>query len=569
MRQESKSHAAHCPASRSTFTCWKGLPSVIACMVLVVTACAPSSAAIPTGAQVSANTPTVAPAGTPPRPNTTLPARGGTVVTGISADPPTLNMAISVAFQTADVGAKIFEGLVWLDPNYELRPALATSWTVSPDGTMYTFNLRHGVKWHDGQDFTSADVKFSYEEVLAKVHPRMGPTLRLLQAVVETPDPFTVVIRLTAPFAPFLMQQTVLDAPIIPQHVYGGSDINTNPANQRPIGTGPFKFAEWNRGASLKVVRNDSYWESGKPYLDAIIFQIIPEPASRSTGLETGEIDFVDALYLLKSDVDRLAVNDKLEAKRGQGVPNFLNLMMNTRSPALARKEARQALAFAIDRDALARQAGAGLARPSTGPFSDGFPWLLDDKVSFATKYPLDRERAKVLLATAGVAPNSTLRLVFAATDGTLASAAQIIRDNLRQVGLNIDLQPVEPSVLIQKVNADKEFDLTLASITSLGDPAIGFDRLYITTDSKAGATNASGYSNPKVDELLGKAATGRTQEDRAAYYRELEAILSDDLPSIALFDGVNVDVASKKLSGLYQSRYSRDRWGDVSLARP
>jgi peptide/nickel transport system substrate-binding protein len=167
------------------------------------------------------------------------------------------------------------------------------------------------------------------------------------------------------------------------------------------------------------------------------------------------------------------------------------------------------------------------------------------------------------------VAPNATLRLVFAASDGALALAGQIIRDNLRQVGLNVELQPLEPSVVIQKVNADKEFDLTLGSFSSLGDPAIGFHRLYITTDSKAGGANASGYSNPKVDELLGKAATGRTQVERATYYRELEAILNEDLPSLVLYDGANVDVASKKLSGLYQSRYTRDRWGEVSLARP
>ena len=128
-----------------------------------------------------------------------------------------------------------------------------------------------------------------------------------------------MVIRLKTPYAPFLLQQTPYDSPILPKHVYDGTDIQNNPANQKPIGTGPFKFSEWNRGSNLKLVRNETYWDAPKPYLDAIVFQIVPQGANRSAGLETGEIDVVSDFYLAKADVGRLSSNANLKSKRGQG----------------------------------------------------------------------------------------------------------------------------------------------------------------------------------------------------------------------------------------------------------
>ena len=193
-----------------------------------------------------------------------LAAGKGVAVLGIDNDPPTLNLGTSTDFTAGDVSAKILEGLIWLDPNYNPRPSLATAWTVSPDGKTYTFTLRKGVKWHDGQDFSSADVKFTLTEVLAKLHPRAAPVFKNVGVEVDTPDAGTVVVRLQKPYAPFLSQMTVFDAPILPRHIYEGSNIGTNPANQKPIGTGPFKFGEWKRGASIRLVRNPNYWDAGK-----------------------------------------------------------------------------------------------------------------------------------------------------------------------------------------------------------------------------------------------------------------------------------------------------------------
>lgn len=520
-------------------------------LAAVLAACAPgASPAAPEGA-----------AG-PPR-------RGGTAVVVTDGDPSTLNMAMVTGNTTGDIGAKIFDGLVWLesrDGAFIPQPSLATSWTIAPDGKTYSFKLRPGVKWHDGRDFTSADVKFTYEEVLTKHHPRTRGTLTRL-AGIDTPDPLTVTVRLTEPYAPFLLQQSVFDSPILPKHLYEGTDIAGNPANQRPVGTGPFKFAEWSRGASVRLTRNETYWEAGKPYLDGIVYPIVPQPANRATGLETGEIDFVVDFYLAKSDAPRLIANTKLQSKRGQGSPNIYFAMMNLRTPALAKPEARQALAFAINRETIVQQAVGGFARAGNGAFGEGFKWLFNDEVSYARKYPFSVDRAKAALAAAGVTGNVTLRCVYDSARAQLVASGQIIRDNLRQLGITVDLQPLEASVMIQKVFIEREFDLTLQSFTSSGDPAIGYHRLYVTTEARQQYTNATSYSSPRVDELLARAATAVTPQERAPFYKEVQTILSNDLPSLVLFEELGVDVAAKKLNGLWKSWDSRDRWGDVWLS--
>ncbi|MHB8619445.1 MAG: ABC transporter substrate-binding protein, partial [Chloroflexota bacterium] len=483
------------------------------------------------------------------------------------ADPTTLNLATTTGYSDGDVASKVYEGLVWLDAEYKPQPALAMSWAISSDAKTYTLKLRPNVKWHDGKDFTSADVKFTFEHVLAKFHPRMRVTLKRL-AGVETPDSHTAVIKLTEPYAPFYVQLSVFDAPILPQHLYQTGDVTKNPYNQKPVGTGPFRFSQWNRGSSLKVVRNPSYWDKDKPYLDAIVFQIIPQGPSRATALETGQIDFLPDFYLAKANVPQLSGDTKLQSKRGQGSPAIDFLMMNNTVPALAKKQARQALAFGINRDTLVRQAMSGLARPAVGAFGDGFKWLVNPQVSYQVKYPYSADKARMAMIVANVGNHPPLRLVYEATRPQFASGAQIIQDNLSQFGVEVNLQPLERAVMIQKVYVARDFDLTLQSFVSGGDPAVGYHRLYLTNNNKTPFTNASGYSNPKVDTLLNQAASLPTIDQRAPIYKQLQVILNDEVPTLVLFDAAGVDFASNKLSGLWQSIDSRDRWGQVSTSR-
>ena len=280
-------------------------------------------------------------------------------------------------------------------------------------------------------------------------------------------------------------------------------------------------------------MRNPAYWDGDKPYLEQLIFQIIPQGANRVPSLQTGEIDTLLDFYTPKPEMPRILADKSLVARQGVNIPAIWFLMFNVKSPLFAKKEARQALAFGIDRVRLVKQVMQGLARPGAGAFGDGFKWLLNEQVAYAKKYPYDPARAKALLAKAGVKPDSvTVRLPFDLGRPQMRAQSQIIQDNLRQIGIEVKLEPLERSVLYDRVYTKRDFDLTLGSFYSAGDPAIGYTRLYITNTSTSPNTNASGYSNPKVDDLLGQAATAPERATRAQLYKDLQVILNEDLPS-------------------------------------
>ncbi len=491
-------------------------------------------------------------------------AESSPAVLGIDADPPTLNPAMSTDYATGDVGAKMYEGLVWLDRNYDPQPSLATAWTVAPDAKSFRFTLRQGVTWHDGKPFSADDVVFTFTQILAKYHPRTSGVLKNIGARIEAPDARTVVFTLDKGYAPFLVQLSVFDAPILPKHLFEGTDIPANPANQAPVGTGPFRFAGWSRGATITTERNPSWW-GGAAGLDGIIFQIVPQPANRSAGLETGEIDAVVDFYLPKPDEPRLMKDASLQFRKGINVPAVYFLAFNTQRPVFANKVVRQALACAIDRDRLVAQVMNGLARPGYGAFGDGFKWLLDEADDYAHKYRLDPVHAKTLLQQAGY-DGKPVSLIYDAARPQLRASAQIIRDNLRQIGMDVDLQPLERAVAIERVFTKHDFDMTLQSYFSAGDPAIGYQRMYLTQTGNKALTNCTGYSNPEVDRLLNEAAVAPEREHRAALYRRSQAILNDDMPSLVLFDEETVDFASRKLTGLWPAIDARDQWGGVRL---
>ena len=484
-------------------------------------------------------------------------------VLGIDADPPTFNLALSTGYAVGDVGAKIFEGLVWTDREWNARPSLATRWSFTPDGKSYRFTLRDGVTWHDGTPFTADDVVFTFEEVLAKYHPRTAGMLKNVGAKVTAADAHTVEITLEKAYAPFLVQMSVFEAPILPKHLYAGTDITANRANLTPVGTGPYKFAGFTRGSAVTLVRNDAWW--GKTGLDKLIFQVIPQPANRASGLETGEVDAIVDFYLPKPDEVRLLKEAKLQHRKGVNIPAVYFAMYNTVHGVFADKRARQALAHVLDRTRMVAQVMNGLARPGYGAFGDGFAWLLDPAGRYDVKYKHDPALAKAMLKEAGY-KGETIRVVHDAARPQMRAIAAIMRDNLRGIGMPIEIIALERAVALDTVFSKHAFDITLQSYFSAGDPAIGYHRIYQTNTTNRPFTNASGYSNKEVDALLNEAATAPDRDRRATIYRKLQAILNEDVPSFVLFDEETADFASKRLTGLWPAIDARDQWGGVTL---
>ncbi|MEI7785200.1 MAG: ABC transporter substrate-binding protein, partial [Betaproteobacteria bacterium] len=220
------------------------------------------------------------------------PVRGGTLTVALPTEPAHLNSAIDTTQQVKVVAGKIYSGLVKYDLKMNMQPDLAESWSMAPDGRTITFKLRKGVKWHDGRDFSSADVAYSIMKGFGPNNGLVRTTFANVESV-QTPDAHTAVLVMRQPAAALMNALPVATATILPAHIYDNTDIRRNPANARPVGTGPFMFSEWRRGDAIVLVRNPNYFEAGKPYLDRMVFKVIPDTQARGAAVESGAVDMV------------------------------------------------------------------------------------------------------------------------------------------------------------------------------------------------------------------------------------------------------------------------------------
>src|SRR5690606_32403098 len=275
------------------------------------------------------------------------PTPGGTAIVVLGSDPEHLNPGISTSYPVGAVAANLYSGLVRQRADGTPEGDLAESWTVSDDNLVYTFTLR-AANFHDGTPVTSADVVFSMNDVLAPNHGRFITAYNKI-ASIEAPDDGTVVITLKEPYAPLIGLLTVFDAPILPKHLYEGTDPLTNPVNNDPVGSGPFEFANWVRGERVEIVRNDDYFLD-QALLDRIIFRVVPQDVARTTALEVGEADLTRGFYLPPAGLPRLEANPDLQVWRGITIPALYFVFINNDTAGLDDPLVRQALMHAVDR---------------------------------------------------------------------------------------------------------------------------------------------------------------------------------------------------------------------------
>ncbi|MCC7272593.1 MAG: ABC transporter substrate-binding protein [Alphaproteobacteria bacterium] len=462
------------------------------------------------------------------------PQRGGTMNIIISPEPPTLMLGINQTTPTAIVGGKIYESLLRYDFDLKPMPGLAKSWTVSPDGLTYTFKLQQGVKWHDGKPFTADDVVFSAKTYLTAVHPRSRPIFQRCEEI-SAPDPETVVFKLKGPFAPFIMAWEPSTAPIVPKHIYEGTDFRANPANNTPIGTGPFKLKEWVRGSHIHFVRNDDYWQKGKPYLDEIYYRVLPDASARVVAMETGQTHLSAFADIETFEVPRLKAlpNLELTTKGYEYLAQIAWLDFNLRNPPFNDKRFRQAVYHAIDRNFMRDRIWFGLGKPATGPIHSSIPHY-DANVP---KYPFDPKKAEALLDAMGLKRGADGVRVKVTMESlpygdVYVRAGEYIRQALGRVGIQVTLRSSDVATWGDRVR-NWDYDMTLQVLSQLGHPALGVSRLYISSNIRKGVlfSNVNGYSNPRIDELFDKAAVTVDPVEAQKMYSEIQRILVDDVP--------------------------------------
>ena len=456
------------------------------------------------------------------------PKKGGTLTIIHNSPIPHLNNAIRSGTTTGYPATKIFASPVRFNMNYEYEPYLAESWTFSEDKKSLTLKLRDA-KFHDGQPITSKDVAFSIMTIKAK-HP--FKTMFAPVEKVDTPDPKTAIIRLSAPHPALLTALTPPLCPIIPEHIFGKGEIRDNPANLKPVGSGPFKVADFKPDEYLVLERNEDFFIPGRPYLDKIVFRIIPDAASRTLAMENQEADMYPELENA-ANILRLQKKDFLVATpEGYSLIGPLGwLEFNTKKAPFDKKEVRQAISYAIDRKTFTKNIFRGMAAIATGPIAPGTPYYTAD----VNKYDMDLEKANKMLDDAGYPKDKDgirfKMVIDAETHPDLLQ--QYLLSQLKKIGVAVEARVSPDFPTWSERTSNGKHDATINVVYNWGDPVIGVHRTYITSNIKAGVpySNTSQYSNPKIDEILEKAGKEMDMEKRKALYAEFQKIVVDDCP--------------------------------------
>ena len=463
--------------------------------------------------------------------------RGGTLTAIVQPEPPILMLGLNQQAPTQYVAGKVYQGLLTYDDKLKPLPSLARTWKVSDDGLTYTFELQTGVKWHDGKPFSAEAVVFSIDKFLRAVHPRARVVINKYVESVSAPDAGTVVIKLKETFAPFLSVFVVDNMPIVPKHIYEGTDYATNPANQTPIGTGPFKFKEWKKGSYIVLTRNDDYWKPNLPYLDEIIFKVIPDAASRAVAFEKGDVNVLRGGDVDNVEVKRLRAlpNVEMTTKGWEMYAPLAFMIMNQRQPPFDNVKVRQAVMHAINRKFVVDNIFFGLGKPAISPLASS-TLFFEPKV---TQYDFNMKKARDLIKESGVNVGArTIRLLSFPYGSAWDRLGEYTKQSLEQLGFKVDIVSVDAGGWA-KSTGDFDFDLTFNFTYQYGDPAIGVARHYLSSNIVKGSpfVNNQGYSNPQVDDLLSKGASTIDPVRRQQLYSEAQNILVNEVANGFLFE--------------------------------
>jgi len=463
-----------------------------------------------------------------------------TVVAAVSADPGHLNPAITTGSPTHAVADSLFNGLLSLNENGEPQADLAVRWAFSEDGLRARFDLAKDAKWHDGQPVTAEDVKFTFETVLVRHHARTRASLGPVLEAVDVIDPATVEFRLKRPYPALLQQLDVTEAPILPRHVYGVGEIERNPANLKPVGSGPFRFESYAKDDRVVLMRNPTYFKPALPRIERLVFRVIPDATTQAQALAAGEVDFVGRVA--PSEIARLQRAGRTtltDVKFGPGGGNcIMTLGFNLDRPALKARQVREAFAAAIDRRQFVERILLDHGRVADAPISSGIAWAHAAGAFPTSLY--DPARAKSLLDAAGLKPDGegvrlTVELVQFASFGRYAD---LLRDQLGTVGIRVQPRLVDPAAMVDAVFKQRNFDLTLISYCNGSDPEIGVRRMYVSDNiGNIPFSNAAAYRNKEIDELFATAGSTVNRERRAEAYRAMQLIVVRDLPYVWLVE--------------------------------
>ena len=460
----------------------------------------------------------------------------GYLIAGIESHPLQLDPRQATDTNSVRIGNLIYSPLLRADEQLRLQPDLAASWR-QVDQRNYEFTLRQGVRFHNGQALTAADVKYTFDSILdpANRSPKRGQ-LKHLVAIEQTAS-HALRFQLDAPHTPFVEQFTI---GIVPK----GSVLHDKP----PPGSGPFELAAIDAGESVTLKANSDYWE-GKPALAGVIFKTIPDAMVRALEFKKGGIDF------MQNDVEPdmlpwLRNNTGADIGIHQGT-SFQYIGINLTHPILQKRKVRQALALAIDRDAIIKHLLKDIGTAATGLISP-ISWAYDDTVR---PWPYDPTKARKLLDEAGYAdpdgdgPLPRFRLSYKTTNIDLRRRiAEALKEQLQKVGIELEIRSYEWGTFFSDIKKGN-FHLYSLAWTGIMDPDIEY-QIFHSASVPPNGDNRGRYSNPEIDRLLEQGRIANDESTRKRIYGQAQRIFADDLPCVPLWWWKNVVVKKPSVQG-------------------
>jgi len=456
-----------------------------------------------------------------------------------------LNPILAQDSASSDINGLVFNGLIKYDKNLEnFVGVLAESWKIKegPEPEI-TFYLRKGVLWHDGKEFTAEDVKFTYDKIMDEKTNTVRRSDYELVKKAELLDPYTFKVTYSQPFSPGLGTWSM---GIIPKHLLENQDINTTSFNRKPVGTGPFRFVRWSTDEEIVVEANSKYFE-GKPYLDRIVYRIIPDPALAEMELLTRGIDYYGVQpfeYQRMKEIPSLNIYS-------QPSLGYTYIGYNEKNPLFQDKRVRQALTYAINREEIVQYVLYGLGKVANGPFPPQL-WYSNPNVK---PLPYDPVKARQLLAEAGWRANNTgilekdgkpfsFKLITNSGNETRRDVGVLVQRAFRELGIDVKLELYEWSVFIQNFINPKAFDACILGWALSPDP----DDYQIWHSSQIEkGFNFISYRNREVDRLWEEGRREYNVEKRKAIYWKINELMHEDQPYTFLFVPLGIAALQNK----------------------
>ncbi len=500
--------------------------------------------------------------------------RGGTFITHMISEQRTLNPALRASTGVYNISGKIVEPLI--DKSYDgYVPVLATEWSGSEDGLSITLKLREGVNWHDGKPFTCDDVAFTAMEMWKELLNYSSALQANLEGV-DCPDPYTAVFNYSKPMPIELFVAAMPDlGHPVPKHLYEGTDILKNKHNTAPVGTGPFKFVEYERGQYVMAVRNDEYWRGPEyPYLDRIVWRFIKDKSAAAAALEAGEVHESGFIGVSMADIERLSNDERFDVGT-RGYENNVahsTVEFNHRNPIVADLKVRQAMYHGLDIDYAIDTIMRGFAKPGRGPIpSAGGANYTDD----VPTYPYDPELAKQMLDEAGYPVKDDgfrfkLRHRPAPWGEYTQLWAEYFAQAMKEIDIDVELLTNDAPGFLNGVYRDHDFDTANGWHQFRSDPAVS-TMVWLRSGQPNGTpwTNQFGWKSEEMDQMIDDAASELDPEKRADMYHAIQRKAMEELPVIFAIEHPFISVTSKKAQNHHNTpRWNSSSWYDLWLSQ-